>query len=456
MRIIGAEEAAEALERGDVAQRRGDDEPRYGDRPTSPAADGPRPVLRFPLGLVVGPARHRAVAGRARRPDLRARRPAALDRAAHRPGPADPPRRPRRRARRRPRRLDELRHLHAALARRGRAQRRPRGLRRHAGVGRRARTSAARRARQPRAAHPRRLLHLRRPRRARAPRRGRALGVRGRARGALRRGVGRRRVRRAGAARRPACGSPTTPARRAPTRPTGGDRDMGLAVAVGRRAARRRADPLQHRARARPWSSSPLVVVVAAAELFGVLRQVGYEPVTLAGIAGTRRAWCSAPTTTAPSAIPTVLFLTTAVCLLWYLVGRRRRGAGDEHRRHAARRAVGRAVRLVRRAHAGARRARHRDPARRHPRHRRLRHRRPVRRPQRRLEAAVGRQPEQDVGGPDRRLRRRRRRARAARRDRRASARSTSSPRASSSASPSPSPPRSATCASRSSSATSA
>ena len=50
VRIIGAEEAAEALERGDVAQRRGDDEPRYGDRPTSPATDGPRPVLRFPLG----------------------------------------------------------------------------------------------------------------------------------------------------------------------------------------------------------------------------------------------------------------------------------------------------------------------------------------------------------------------------------------------------------------------
>src|SRR5687767_8108182 len=50
VRIIGAEEAAEALERGDVAQRRGEDQPRYGDRPHSPSADGPRPVLRFPLG----------------------------------------------------------------------------------------------------------------------------------------------------------------------------------------------------------------------------------------------------------------------------------------------------------------------------------------------------------------------------------------------------------------------
>ena len=50
VRIIGAEEAAEALERGDVAPRRGDDQPRYGDRPTAPVSDGPRPVLRFPLG----------------------------------------------------------------------------------------------------------------------------------------------------------------------------------------------------------------------------------------------------------------------------------------------------------------------------------------------------------------------------------------------------------------------
>jgi phosphatidate cytidylyltransferase len=50
VRIIGAEEAAEAFERGDVARRRGNDEPRFGDRPAPPAADGPRPVLRFPLG----------------------------------------------------------------------------------------------------------------------------------------------------------------------------------------------------------------------------------------------------------------------------------------------------------------------------------------------------------------------------------------------------------------------
>jgi phosphatidate cytidylyltransferase len=49
VRIIGAEEAAEALERGDVASRRSEDEPRFGDRPKPPPV-GPRPALRFPLG----------------------------------------------------------------------------------------------------------------------------------------------------------------------------------------------------------------------------------------------------------------------------------------------------------------------------------------------------------------------------------------------------------------------
>jgi phosphatidate cytidylyltransferase len=50
VRIIGADEAAEAMDRDDVAQRRGSSQPRYGDRPTTPERDGSRPVLRFPLG----------------------------------------------------------------------------------------------------------------------------------------------------------------------------------------------------------------------------------------------------------------------------------------------------------------------------------------------------------------------------------------------------------------------
>ncbi|MSO86458.1 MAG: phosphatidate cytidylyltransferase [Acidimicrobiia bacterium] len=50
VRIIGADEAAEAMDRDDVAQRRGGTQPRYGDRPAIHERDGSRPVLRFPLG----------------------------------------------------------------------------------------------------------------------------------------------------------------------------------------------------------------------------------------------------------------------------------------------------------------------------------------------------------------------------------------------------------------------
>jgi phosphatidate cytidylyltransferase len=56
VRIIGAEEAAEAIERGDVIPRRGGDQPRYGDRPPPPPM-GPRPALRFPLDAGADPTR---------------------------------------------------------------------------------------------------------------------------------------------------------------------------------------------------------------------------------------------------------------------------------------------------------------------------------------------------------------------------------------------------------------
>lgn len=49
VRIIGADEAEKALERDDVARRRGPDDPRPGDRPGRPPEDAPEPVLRFPL-----------------------------------------------------------------------------------------------------------------------------------------------------------------------------------------------------------------------------------------------------------------------------------------------------------------------------------------------------------------------------------------------------------------------
>ncbi len=56
VRIIGAEEAAEAIERGDVASRRGDNLPRYGDRPARPPVGSPKPALRFPLDASADPA----------------------------------------------------------------------------------------------------------------------------------------------------------------------------------------------------------------------------------------------------------------------------------------------------------------------------------------------------------------------------------------------------------------
>lgn len=49
VRLIGADEAAEAMERDDTVTRRRGSEPRYGDRPRSDAADDRRPTIRFPL-----------------------------------------------------------------------------------------------------------------------------------------------------------------------------------------------------------------------------------------------------------------------------------------------------------------------------------------------------------------------------------------------------------------------
>jgi phosphatidate cytidylyltransferase len=54
VRIIGAEEAASALASGSAAGRSPDDAPRYGDVPLPP--EGPRPAHRFPLPESVDPA----------------------------------------------------------------------------------------------------------------------------------------------------------------------------------------------------------------------------------------------------------------------------------------------------------------------------------------------------------------------------------------------------------------
>src|SRR5579864_3204730 len=47
IRIIGAEEAAAALDAGQAEGRKPSDAPRFGDVP--PAPSGPRPAMRFPL-----------------------------------------------------------------------------------------------------------------------------------------------------------------------------------------------------------------------------------------------------------------------------------------------------------------------------------------------------------------------------------------------------------------------
>ena len=49
VRIIGPDEAADVVERGDAQPRLRPDRPRYGDRPSQPPTDGPRPSMRFPL-----------------------------------------------------------------------------------------------------------------------------------------------------------------------------------------------------------------------------------------------------------------------------------------------------------------------------------------------------------------------------------------------------------------------
>jgi phosphatidate cytidylyltransferase len=54
VRLIGPDEAAEAMEREDVVPRLSEREPRFGDRPPPP--EGPRPALRFPLSPSEPPA----------------------------------------------------------------------------------------------------------------------------------------------------------------------------------------------------------------------------------------------------------------------------------------------------------------------------------------------------------------------------------------------------------------
>ena len=55
VRIIGADEAAAALDSGQAAGRRPEDAPRYGDVPEPPVVAGPPPAARFPLPDAMDP-----------------------------------------------------------------------------------------------------------------------------------------------------------------------------------------------------------------------------------------------------------------------------------------------------------------------------------------------------------------------------------------------------------------
>lgn len=313
VRIIGAEEAAEALERGDVAQRRGDDQPRYGDRPTTPTADGPRPVLRFPLGSSSDPSD-------IERPPVTPAEP--ISEPVELPHWTEPP-------------TGQVPQILPALpADDGEdlddwtsfATSTPRW-----------RDDAASFDDNPGFEDMQ------------------AWGDSGDERplGALDDGerpthddyftfadldetsTAARSVftddlpadedmaRDEPPLRRPATkagqepGDAYRPQRAA--RPTGGDRDMGMAVAVGV-GFLALALILFNIGPTAAMVLVTAVVGVATAELYGVLRKVGYEPVALAGIVGSIGLVLGAYNN-GTAIIPAVLFLTTAVCLLWYLVG---------------------------------------------------------------------------------------------------------------------------------------
>lgn len=328
VRIIGAEEAAEALERGDVAQRRGDDQPRYGDRPHSPTGDGPRPVLRFPLGSSSDP---RDI----ERPVVAAQDP--ISEQVELPHWTEPPTgqipqilpegpgeeedlddwasfassTPRWRddatRHERDEGFEDVASWGSAEADDGRLgalddRERPThdeyfsfaDLDETVTPGRSVFAEADDQEfvpEWPEVAEDAEEVHV--PYDEPSPR-----------------AVAAARARRLS-------GDDYRPQRAA--RSGGGDRDMGVAVVVG-------VGFLAIALILFKMGPAPAMVLVTAvvglavAELYGVLRQVGYQPVALAGITGTVGLVVGAYNY-GTAAIPTVLFLTTAVCLLWYLVG---------------------------------------------------------------------------------------------------------------------------------------
>lgn len=338
VRIIGAEEAAEALERGDVAQRRGDDQPRYGDRPPSPAGDGPRPVLRFPLGSSSDP---RDV----ERPAVAADEP--ISEQVELPHWTEPP------TGQVPQILPQSPSdeddaddwaSFAASAPRWRDDstryERDEGFEDVASWqadevddGRLGALDESERpthddyfsfADLDEAVPPGRSVFAEasedefspqwtgdlEPEPADDTATEFAVPV-----GDARAGRGPSRSRRSAT-------ESYRPQRAA--RSGGPDRDMGMAVVVGV-AFLAVALMLFSMGPAPAMVLVTAVIGLAVAELYGVMRQVGYQPVALAGITGTVGLVVGSYNY-GTAAIPTVLFLTTAVCLLWYLVG-----ASTEH-----------------------------------------------------------------------------------------------------------------------------
>jgi phosphatidate cytidylyltransferase len=323
VRIIGAEEAAEALERGDVAQRRGEDQPRYGDRPTPPAADGPRPVLRFPLGSSSDP---RDI----ERPPVAPAEP--ISEPVELPHWTEPP------TGQVPQILpeapidegdqDDWTSFATSTPRwRDDAD----SFDDHEGFEdmqawgdepEQAPSTGALDDRE-RPTHDDYFTFADLDETGTTSRSVFADPV-----DVQDEGFGPDWTDDAVADEEPAPREPAR-ARRAPDEgyrpqrtarpPSGGDRDMGTAIIVGI-GFLGLALVLFNIGPAAAMILVTAIIGLASAELFGVLRKVGYEPVTLAGIVGCVGLALGAYNN-GTAFIPAVLFLTTAVCLLWYLVG---------------------------------------------------------------------------------------------------------------------------------------
>lgn len=323
VRIIGAEEAAEALERGDVAQRRGDDQPRYGDRPHSPTADGPRPVLRFPLGSSSDPrdierpvvAAHDPISEQVELPHWT--EPATGQVPQILPDPPDGAED-----------LDDWASFASSTPRwrddSTRHERDEQLVSWGDDEDDDDRLGALDTSERPThddfftfadlddAVVPGSSVFA-------ASDDDEGFGADWAPATDLEEEVNvpydAPRPRRAGTrTRRTAVGED----HRTP-RPASPDRDMGMAVVVGV-GFLALALILFKMGPAPAMVLITAVISLAVAELYGVLRQAGYQPVALAGITGTVGLVVGAYNY-GVAAIPTVLFLTTAVCLLWYLVG---------------------------------------------------------------------------------------------------------------------------------------